>query len=259
MVDEKWKLLEKMPTTFWLTWRVGHEALRLRNRSWNSLTLIAVGKIQHLDLVVFMWSGPQNKFQTDQFWNMSSTEFTQALSFGLPRPNRPLPRPTLRTQEAVALRDWEFMKKCQLQGQQDPFLVSSTKMIDYDVINELLEDIADTSNPARSDLSHLRAASQPDQTVPLFGGSRTLTNKRHSLKGFLQRLSMAILGGGFLIAPMFIMVYHPGRVSTLATSSAFVFAFGVVMSFYLDRPFDVLSGTAAYAAVLVVFVGASQP
>ncbi|KAK3332607.1 hypothetical protein B0T19DRAFT_482846 [Cercophora scortea] len=154
----------------------------------------------------------------------------------------------------VALQDWEYMKKCQLQGQSDPFLVTSTRMIDHDIIKELLGDMVGESPMAARNMASLSEAKIDRK---LFGGSRTLTNKRTSLKGFLQRLSMAILGGAFLIAPMHLMVFRPDRVSTLATSSAFVLAFGVVMSFYLDKPFDVLSGTAAYAAVLVVFVGAS--
>jgi len=35
-------------------------------------------------------------------------------------------------------------------------------------------------------------------------------------------------------------------------------AFGVLMARVLERPFDVMSATAAYAAVLVVFVGTAN-
>ena len=35
--------------------------------------------------------------------------------------------------------------------------------------------------------------------------------------------------------------------------------FGLTLAFALDEPFNVLSGTATYAAVLVVFVGTSSP
>ena len=68
---------------------------------------------------------------------------------------------------------------------------------------------------------------------------------------------MAISGGVFLVAPMLIMVLHPTLVTSLVTSFVFVFVFSVTAAYFLDKPFDVLSGTAAYAAVLVVFVGTS--
>jgi hypothetical protein len=68
---------------------------------------------------------------------------------------------------------------------------------------------------------------------------------------------MAAIGGAFLIGPMLVMVLHKSLLTTLLTSSVCVIVFGVILAFALDDPFDVLSGTAAYAAVLVVFVGTS--
>jgi hypothetical protein len=67
---------------------------------------------------------------------------------------------------------------------------------------------------------------------------------------------MAAIGGAFLIGPMLVMVLHKSLLTTLLTSVC-VIVFGVILAFALDDPFDVLSGTAAYAAVLVVFVGTS--
>jgi len=51
------------------------------------------------------------------------------------------------------------------------------------------------------------------------------------------------------------MMLHQSRVTILVATSVCVSAFGLVVSVYLEKPFDVLSATAAYAAVLVVFVG----
>lgn len=68
---------------------------------------------------------------------------------------------------------------------------------------------------------------------------------------------MAFVGGAFLIGPMLLMVLHQGKVTSLVNTSVCVFAFGLVMAAFLEKPFDVLSATAAYATVLVVFVGMS--
>jgi hypothetical protein len=54
---------------------------------------------------------------------------------------------------------------------------------------------------------------------------------------------------------MVIMVFNRTLLATLLTMSLSVFVFGLILSFVLENGFDVLSGTAAYAAVLVVFVG----
>lgn len=72
-----------------------------------------------------------------------------------------------------------------------------------------------------------------------------------------KKVLMAVTGGAFLIVPMLIMVLHPSMLTSLITTSVFVFTFGLAISLspFLDRPFDVLSATAAYAAVLVVFIG----
>ena len=70
---------------------------------------------------------------------------------------------------------------------------------------------------------------------------------------------MALVGGLFLIGPMLIMVTVNTLVASLVVTSACVVLFGLVMAWRLEKPFDVLSATAAYAAVLVVFVGTSSP
>ena len=83
-------------------------------------------------------------------------------------------------------------------------------------------------------------------------------NRPDDFKRFWERLFMAAIGGAFLIGPMLLMVLHKSLLTTLLTTSLCVASFGVLMAFYLDKPFDVLSGTATYAAALVVFVGTSN-
>lgn len=75
------------------------------------------------------------------------------------------------------------------------------------------------------------------------------------IEQYIRKVAMAVIGGSFLIISMLVMVLHPGLVTSLITTSACVFGFGLVLSIFLNAPFEVLSGTAAYAAGLVVFVG----
>lgn len=77
---------------------------------------------------------------------------------------------------------------------------------------------------------------------------------------------MAIIGGVFLIGPMWLMVLRNELYTTLITTTAFVFGFGLIISvgpiFIVGSKIGVetvFSATAAYAAVLVVFVGTTTP
>ena len=78
--------------------------------------------------------------------------------------------------------------------------------------------------------------------------------------GFQARFITAMLGGLALVAPMLIMAIHPNRLKTLITASVavFLFALGVAWKSSAQRQ-EVLAVTAAFAAVMVVFVGVSGP
>ena len=74
----------------------------------------------------------------------------------------------------------------------------------------------------------------------------------------LARFIIAVGGGCALVIPMVIMSFAPSRAKSLVTVSVAVVLFALVMSlaFQTDNK-DTLTGTATYAAVLVVFVGTS--
>jgi len=76
---------------------------------------------------------------------------------------------------------------------------------------------------------------------------------------FLRRLYMALFGGFALIAPNLIMTLHQTKVTSLVTTSVFTLAVAVVLAHFMtdSTEKDILAATAGYAAVLVVFVGAS--
>jgi hypothetical protein len=81
--------------------------------------------------------------------------------------------------------------------------------------------------------------------------------QRTRFVNLLKRILIAAGGGIFLIAPMWIMVLHNTRWTALASTSVFVAIFGTVMAIWHKDPNDIVSSTAAYAAVLVIFVGAA--
>ena len=75
-----------------------------------------------------------------------------------------------------------------------------------------------------------------------------------------ERLWMGLLGGLALIAPMLIMVLHKDLLTTLLTASVATVLFAGAMALLASetRGETVLAAVAAYAAVLVVFVGATS-
>ena len=72
-----------------------------------------------------------------------------------------------------------------------------------------------------------------------------------------KRIEMALFGGVVVVAPMLIMALHRTLLTTLLTTSLFVLVVGLVLACSMDtaEPKDILTATAAYAAILVVFVG----
>ena len=94
-------------------------------------------------------------------------------------------------------------------------------------------------------------------------GFRELDQKgreeRSQKRAFTQRIVMALFGGAAVIGPMLIMTLHPSRNTSLITVSLATFLFALLLAVVAKDSAgkDVLGATAAYAAVLVVFVGTS--
>lgn len=74
------------------------------------------------------------------------------------------------------------------------------------------------------------------------------------------RLIVSVAGGLFLVLPVIVMSLQPSLVKSLITVSAAVllFAFGLSFGVRVSNV-ETLVSTATYAAVLVVFVGTSNP
>ncbi|RYP68829.1 hypothetical protein DL771_006447 [Monosporascus sp. 5C6A] len=90
--------------------------------------------------------------------------------------------------------------------------------------------------------------------------NREIRLEKEREKAFLHRLVMGSFGGLALIIPMLIMALLPGLKTSLITSSVATVLFASLIARYEDNAAgkDILAAVAAYAAVLVVFVGASM-
>jgi len=77
---------------------------------------------------------------------------------------------------------------------------------------------------------------------------------------FANCLAMTLFGGMALIAPTLIMALHPSLTTRLVTTCVATLLFALALAVGAEGASgkDVLAATAAYAAVLVVFLGTSM-
>lgn len=73
---------------------------------------------------------------------------------------------------------------------------------------------------------------------------------------FVQR-AVGIFGAIIFVGPTILMVLVKGTLCRLLTSSLCTLAFAIGLSFWTRSAYDLVTATAAYAAVLTVFVGAT--
>jgi VIT1/CCC1 family predicted Fe2+/Mn2+ transporter len=90
------------------------------------------------------------------------------------------------------------------------------------------------------------------------GLSRTVAHRASESEQLWVRFGMASAGGLVLVVPMLVMANLETKIASLVTTciAMFLFATGITVGTRL-KPDQVLGATAAYAAVLVVFVGTS--
>lgn len=104
--------------------------------------------------------------------------------------------------------------------------------------------------------THVELENADDASNPQLPGSSWI---KHKKKEALLRFLMAFGGGIALIGPMVLMVLHKSILTSLLTVTVSVFIFGLSIALFSDRPgFEIVTTTAGYAAVLVVFVGTSS-
>lgn len=87
---------------------------------------------------------------------------------------------------------------------------------------------------------------------------RNEANKVADKKSRLLRFTMAGTGALLLVVPMLIMANIPGKTASLITTCVALLIFSILIPLLTELgPNKILATTAAYAAVLVVFVGTS--
>lgn len=160
---------------------------------------------------------------------------------------------------AKALQDYDYMQD-RSKSARDPFLATGEYAIDDFVLRSFGERLESEDLKKVSSLKAWQKdlLDDPDQRHDPLCGTRSGNESRLLKQGLWTRIMLAAIGGAFLIAPMWLMVLNGGLYSTLGTTTGCVAIFGLVMAFMLEEGKDVLGSTAAYAAVLVVFVGTSN-
>lgn len=152
------------------------------------------------------------------------------------------------------MRDYDYMLECS-QRPRDVFLATAERSVDRLVIKTVVE--RSPGDMPWFDRNKAIPTSEPLETD--FGAPIPGTRSKVANQSFWNRVKMATVGGAFLLGPMWLMVLsHNWRYTGLLTTTICVTFFGLSMSVVLDKPMDVLSSTAAYAAVLVVFVGVNM-
>ncbi|KAK4099030.1 hypothetical protein N658DRAFT_498843 [Parathielavia hyrcaniae] len=145
------------------------------------------------------------------------------------------------------LQDYDYMDKCNQESSSDPFRMTGENKLDRLILDTSLGD----ARSRRFDSMHVRDVRQWDGHMRAIIPSRT----DNQYKRLLSRLVVSAIGAGFLIGPMWLMMIQRGLHVALVSTTVFVAVFGALAAFFLDSHAHVLSSTAAYAAVLVVFVG----
>jgi len=137
------------------------------------------------------------------------------------------------------------MDKCSRDLKIDPFRITGEGKLDRTILNTNLYGIVN------SHMGDPREVRRWDEHIRPIIRSRT----DNWYKRLFARITVSAVGAGFLIGPMWLMMLNTGLYAALISTSVFVVIFGIMMAYVLDEHINVLSSTAAYAAVLVVFVG----
>jgi hypothetical protein len=141
------------------------------------------------------------------------------------------------------------------QQRTDPFLATGERFTDNRVLLRTMQSVSeDLYGREFSKLPSIEPWKRKDDGVPI-GGTRIENKVKSERRLFWTRVGTAAIGGAFFIGPMWLMVLHRTRYTVLVSTTVFVTFFGLTMAFWLKNEMDVLSSTAAYAAILIVFVG----
>ncbi|KAI0130010.1 hypothetical protein BJ170DRAFT_681488 [Xylariales sp. AK1849] len=156
-----------------------------------------------------------------------------------------------------AVRDHEYMTQFYQQN-QDPFIASSEREHDNFILHKYMTDASKW--PGCDELRKLQddaigtgpwEKSRKGRGAKPIGGTRSVKLQ----KTLWSRIGGAVVGGIFLVGPMWALVLRRDLFFQLSLTTALVTAFGLLMAWSLPTLEAVFTATLAYAAVLMVFVG----
>jgi hypothetical protein len=146
------------------------------------------------------------------------------------------------------------MNECS-QRIADPFLATGERFIDMMAIYRAMQSVSKKFYKTEFEIIDSIGPWKWSEDSAAIGGTRHKSVESSETRSFYKRLGIATLGGVFLLAPMWLMVLHHTLYTALVSTTVSVVVFGLVMAWFLENVSDVALSTAAYAAVLVVFVG----
>jgi VIT1/CCC1 family predicted Fe2+/Mn2+ transporter len=136
--------------------------------------------------------------------------------------------------------------------EEDPFLMKSSRALERSILEttKLIPDHVLPAGPLPLPTDHANPQ--------LRDLGRNEANKAASRNSRILRFTMAGIGALLLLVPMLIMANIPGKNASLITTCIALMIFSVLIPLLTELgPNEILATTAAYAAVLVVFVGTS--
>jgi hypothetical protein len=153
-----------------------------------------------------------------------------------------------------ALQDYDYMES-RAQSNRDPFIATGEYAADEYVLSTYLpKELHQQDFKQVESVYDWEHKSKGDTGIC---GTRDENLSKMWFVNLKRRAAIAAIGGMFLVGPMWLMVLRNDLYTQLASTTAFVAVFGLIMAIFLDKDDAVLGSTAAYAAVLVVFVGTS--
>ncbi|KAK4107364.1 hypothetical protein N656DRAFT_720282, partial [Canariomyces notabilis] len=153
-----------------------------------------------------------------------------------------------------ALQDYDYME-LRAQLPDDPFYISGESWLHRKLLEHYLKKPSRDGQRLQSSFESTGVWETSATDPEAAGNNRRVNFRRKWWKGFRERLGMAALGAVMLMAPMWLMVLHNTLWTALVSTTSFVLTFGVLSAAFMNSLVEVLSSTAAYAAVLVVFAG----
>jgi len=134
---------------------------------------------------------------------------------------------------------------------RNPFIFNGRNLDDREMLSNVMSGLSnvDLGRPART--GGWNGPVWSTKTVGPLGVTRAKL-----IGSFLGRLLLAIIAAASLIGPMWLMMIYRTRLyERLVDTTILVAAFALLMACFVDEGKDVFESTAAYAAVLTVFVG----